>query len=138
MNCLMNSPSRSASEFRTLIWESFGFEPRSNSGTLLTQTGYLLLVKSFTDDLAWKIQRELVRHYFKTIPGKEQITAKEYRSIRARISNLVSRIAKVTDAMELKTLWEEIRDLSVVISHPLPDLTLLGKDHRQLVLPGFE
>lgn len=30
----------------------------------LTLTGYLLLVKTFRDDLAWEIQRILVRHYF--------------------------------------------------------------------------
>lgn len=28
--------------------------------TLITETGYLMLVKSFTDDLAWKVQRELL------------------------------------------------------------------------------
>lgn len=32
--------------------------------TLITETGYLILVKSFTDDLAWKVQRELVDSYF--------------------------------------------------------------------------
>lgn len=32
---------------------------------LLTQTGYSMLVKSFTDDLAWEVQRQLVRSYFK-------------------------------------------------------------------------
>lgn len=32
---------------------------------LLTQSGYLLLVKVFDDDLSWKIQRELVNCYFK-------------------------------------------------------------------------
>lgn len=32
---------------------------------LLTETGYLMLVKSFTDDLAWKVQRELVNSYFR-------------------------------------------------------------------------
>lgn len=32
---------------------------------LLTESGYLLLVKSFTDDLAWKVQRQLVNSYFK-------------------------------------------------------------------------
>lgn len=31
---------------------------------LITETGYLMLVKSFTDDLAWKVQRELVKNYF--------------------------------------------------------------------------
>ena len=33
--------------------------------TFLTETGYLMLVKSFTDDLAWSVQRELVNNYFK-------------------------------------------------------------------------
>lgn len=33
--------------------------------TLLTESGYLMLVKSFTDDLAWSVQKELVKSYFK-------------------------------------------------------------------------
>lgn len=32
---------------------------------LITESGYLMLVKSFTDDLAWKVQRELVNTYFR-------------------------------------------------------------------------
>lgn len=35
-----------------------------NGLKLLTQTGYLMIVKSFTDDLSWAIQRELVNGYF--------------------------------------------------------------------------
>lgn len=31
----------------------------------LTESGYLMLVKSFTDDLAWQVQRELVNTYFR-------------------------------------------------------------------------
>jgi hypothetical protein len=34
--------------------------------TLLTESGYLLLVKAFTDDLAWKVQRQLVSSYFRS------------------------------------------------------------------------
>lgn len=37
-----------------------------NGLTLLTESGYLMLVKSFTDDLAWDVQRQLVNTYFKT------------------------------------------------------------------------
>ena len=37
-----------------------------NGLVLLTESGYLMLVKSFTDNLAWKVQRELVNGYFKT------------------------------------------------------------------------
>lgn len=36
-----------------------------NGLTLVTESGYLLLVKSFTDDLSWKVQRQLVNAYFK-------------------------------------------------------------------------
>lgn len=37
----------------------------SNRGTaLITEKGYLLLVKSLTDDLAWKVQDELIDSYF--------------------------------------------------------------------------
>lgn len=50
-------------EIRTL-----GFS-RPQGGTpcavlLLTETGYSMLVKSFTDDLAWDVQRQLVKSYF--------------------------------------------------------------------------
>lgn len=36
-----------------------------NGLTLVTESGYLMIVKSFTDDLAWKVQRDLVNTYFR-------------------------------------------------------------------------
>lgn len=33
--------------------------------TFVTESGYLMIVKSFTDDLAWNVQRQLVNSYFK-------------------------------------------------------------------------
>ncbi len=36
-----------------------------NGGIIVTESGYLMLVKSFTDKLAWQVQRELVNTYFK-------------------------------------------------------------------------
>ncbi|HRE54708.1 MAG TPA: ORF6N domain-containing protein [Candidatus Competibacter sp.] len=43
------------------------FRPSMNpKGILLiTESGYLMLVKSFTDKLAWQIQRQLVKLYFR-------------------------------------------------------------------------
>ena len=49
-----------------------GVQPNSQGLTLLTQSGYLMLVKSFTDDLAWKVQRELVNRYFQLPPAKSK------------------------------------------------------------------
>ena len=36
-----------------------------NGLTLITESGYYMLVKSFTDDLSWDVQRQLVNSYFK-------------------------------------------------------------------------
>jgi len=36
-----------------------------NGLVLITEQGYLMLVKSFTDDLAWNVQRQLVNSYFR-------------------------------------------------------------------------
>ena len=47
-----------------------------NGLMLLTEQGYLMLVKSFTDDLAWTVQRQLVSSYFnkrKPLTATEQI-----------------------------------------------------------------
>lgn len=44
---------------------NFVQRPNSQGLTILTESGYLMLVKSLTDDLAWKVQRELVNKYFK-------------------------------------------------------------------------
>lgn len=41
--------------------------------TLITESGYLMVVKSFTDDLSWKVQRELVNNYFKATGRKEKV-----------------------------------------------------------------
>lgn len=37
---------------------------------LITEQGYLMLVKSFTDDLAWQVQRQLINGYFR---GKQAL-----------------------------------------------------------------
>lgn len=42
--------------------------------TPLTESGYLMLVKSFTDDLAWDVQRKLVKSYFRKTHNVKQLT----------------------------------------------------------------
>lgn len=54
-----NIDYKELSEIRTVK------NPSPNGMVFLTETGYLMLVKSFTDDLAWEVQRELVNVYFR-------------------------------------------------------------------------
>lgn len=59
---------------RKELWENFSPKSEPLKGNpqlktfLFTETGYLMLVKSFNDDLSWNVQRQLVSGYFK---GKE-------------------------------------------------------------------
>ena len=44
----------------------------------MTEQGYLMLVKPFTDDLSWKVQRQLVTSYFKKdADGAKRLSATE-------------------------------------------------------------
>lgn len=55
---------------------------------LLTESGYLLLVKSFTDDLAWKVQRRLVNAYFKA--NMERITSAQKQHLKELVHIVVA------------------------------------------------
>lgn len=55
----------SSDEIRRINADAIPHALRRQDVTLLTEGGYLMLVKSFTDDLAWQVQRELVNSYFR-------------------------------------------------------------------------
>lgn len=68
--------------------------------TVLTESGYLLLVKSFTDDLAWKVQRELVKNYFRV---KEVVSQKA----SYEIEDPIARAKRWIEEQEEKLLLEQ-------------------------------
>jgi len=70
---------------------SGNFELNNRGTTLITETGYLMLVKSFTDDLAWTVQRELVNRYFK---GNNDVMLMLER-INLSIQNLSDRLDRL-------------------------------------------
>ena len=56
-----------------------------NGLVLMTESGYLRLVKTFRDDLAWDVQRQLVNTYFKADKKKANDTLKtQIQQERAR------------------------------------------------------
>lgn len=71
----------------------------NNRGTiLLTESGYLMLVKSFTDDLAWDVQRQLVNSYFRVEQKKADDTPKiqiQQERSRAMLLNAQYRMLKL-------------------------------------------
>lgn len=56
-----------------------------NGLTLVTESGYLMIVKSFTDDLSWDVQRQLVNAYFQAKDILQEI-ADKYKNTRRDFS----------------------------------------------------
>lgn len=77
---------------------------------LFTQTGYLMLSKSFKDDFSWKIQRSLVQGYFST-----QILSKAIRNGEIEIIVKDPKALKkdlMFDVMEAETKEESMAALA--------------------------
>ncbi|WP_371374461.1 ORF6N domain-containing protein [Sporomusa aerivorans] len=73
---------------------------------LLTESGYLMLVKSFNDDIAWQIQRQLVNNYFRI----KKATKIHSDSILMRKLKLINSLGKgLTKAKQI-----ELRRLAVI------------------------
>lgn len=68
--------------------------------TFITETGYLLLVKSFTDDLAWKVQRQLVSTYFKAKEAPQNNTDSQFVSAFSKMTETLYSINDRLSSLE--------------------------------------
>ena len=84
---------------------------------LATEQGYLMLVKSFTDDLAWDVQRQLVNGYFKTKETVKRALSPELQMLQGLLSQMVE-----------KELADKERDRQILIAKETADVILLDKD----------
>ena len=64
---------------------------------LFTESGYLMLVKTFTDDLSWEIQRQLVKGYFKLKELKSSVDKDKRLEIMEKNANV--RMAKILKSL---------------------------------------
>lgn len=78
-----------------------------NGLILLAETGYLMVVKPFGDDLSWKIQRQLVKTYFRAAKGDvtladeiaDRASAADQTWLAARLQGKVKR-RELTDTLK--------------------------------------
>lgn len=109
------------SEYRTVIGEMDSRQ--QNDITLVTESGYLMLVKSFTDDLAWDVQRKLVNSYFNK---KKTLTAQEMMRMQlGMIDDHEDRISLLENTMNID--YEQQQVLKKEIASAVID-SLGGKD----------
>ncbi len=88
------------SEFRTL-----GFEVPNRGITLLTESGYLMIVKSFTDDLAWSVQRQLINSYFRV------------KELTNSYSEILLMLIQKHNKLESRV--EQLEDTKPIVSQPV-------------------
>lgn len=97
----------------------------NNRGTyLITESGYLMLVKSLQDDLAWKVQRELVNNYFRV---KEQTKPTCIEDVLIQSLHEMKEVKQT--ALEAK---EEAQDVRNDFEDFKKDLPLIGDEPEEL------
>ena len=125
---------------------STNFVPNSKGGNpnnevvLLTESGYLMLVKSLQDDLAWKVQRELVNNYFRVKSGQALNTYKLSKELKAilmldektvemdnRITNLEERMTIETGSQKVLCDLVNKKVMAVLGGKDTPAYRELGK-----------
>jgi hypothetical protein len=94
-----------------------------NGLTLLAESGYLMLVKSLQDDLAWNVQRQLVKTYFKVkeTPVQQSDTTSLSPLLQVLIGIETRQNAYEAKQIELQAENEELRKdmkhLSLVVDN---------------------
>lgn len=117
----------SASEIRTT--KLFDIPDKATSDyALVTEQGYLMLVKSFTDDLAWDVQRQLVNGYFKTREKVKKALSPELQMLQGLLSQMVE-----------KELADKERDRQILIAKETADKAVATTENiKEAVKPVFD
>lgn len=81
------------------------YEVNPRGTAFITESGYLMLVKSFTDDLAWTVQRKLVDSYFRV----KQVVNEE-------LSPQMQLLMQMVNTMAEKELADKERDRQIAFA----------------------
>lgn len=96
---------------------------------LLTSTGYMMLVKSFTDDRAWKVQRALAKSYFinNLIPQNTASLNRQAKSIQVELKARKAALAMEKQAStEARAIFRGHGDLEALSAYPQLQAATLG------------
>lgn len=112
--------------------EEFGITA-PNGLKLITESGYLMLVKSLQDDLAWKVQRELVNNYFRVKEDKTKLSNDE---IIKAFKNIIQEHEAMKKELKEKTaLINKINNCISNASFPVKQKVELSEDaFRDLIV----
>lgn len=104
---------------------------QQNDITLITETGYLMLVKSFKDDLAWDVQRMLVNTYFKKYPVKTEFYEKAQNMIYD-VKNKLMVVEEIINGMSRYIEMKEYKSYASVAKCSAVELAILVQELADL------
>lgn len=99
---------------------------------VVTESGYLMIVKSFTDDLAWNVQRQLVNSYFKL---KELTTSAQETANAVMLTpqDLQSAVEVIHDCA---SVFQSMIDYATINYQQQNELLQVAKDRVNYLLGG--
>ena len=77
---------------------------------LITESGYLMLVKSLSDDLAWIVQRELVNKYFRVKNEENTFDMSELSPELQMFNKMLQAVAK--SELEQKKIKQQLNEVN--------------------------
>lgn len=117
--------------------ENIGLSEKRTSGisdlnprgtAFITEQGYLMLVKSLTDDLAWDVQRQLVNGYFKVRSVVNEKLSPELQMLQGLLSQMVQ-----------KELADKERDKQIAIANEAAQKAIETTENiKEAVMPIFD
>ncbi|WP_099350721.1 ORF6N domain-containing protein [Erwinia amylovora] len=120
------------------------FPSRTSRGIVITEMGYLLLVKPFNDDLAWQVQEQVVEAYFRPVPAFADIRPVLIPSLDELEAMPPQQAQNILAAAERKSHWRHGKHGSAEMSQRKRELKTLRPALAriaaliQLTIPGLE
>lgn len=120
------------------------FPSHTKSGIVVTEMGYLLLVKPFTDELSWQIQEQLIEAYFRPSPHFSDIRPVLIPSLAELEAMPPQQAQNILAAADHKSHWRHGKHGSAEMSQRKRELKQLRPAIQritaliQLTIPGLE
>lgn len=123
-------------EFRTAFLGDMDAR-QQNDITLITLSGYLMISKSFTDELSWSIQRLLVNSYFTVREQANNYSdlLQRQNELESRLNQIESKLSESSFSLPKKSSLQTRQENAVYIMEKLYNSgeTVFTK-HRALIL----
>ena len=97
--------------------------------------GFLLIVMESGQPKAHAMKQAVAEFVYRYV-GQQKLSFRETDALQKRRMALLDRLNKTKDAFVQAALLSDLRDVSLLLGIPVPDVALLGTDAKQLTLQG--